>query len=266
MLRCSSEAIKRNDKYPQNVNLYVTNYEDVVNCYALTDLNKVIKVDKDNEELWHQYNCKKIILTTDQNLVNDLVNEVDDEFLEWFCSKNGKVNFVETECEDDPCINCEWNWDSCPNASVCLNRVKYKTIIPKDTLVCNCDATSIVSRTCSTDKCNCTPTDEQTIDNQDFLQQLKDYFKNTPREKVLEDWAKSAEFDNVGPTVDDFIAESNNNRILALSNEMQDKWFDFQSKHAWNKNIDLQSIFEAFIFRQLAELKFNIINLQKQKQ
>ena len=59
MLRCSSEAIKRNDKYPQNVNLYVTNYEDVVNCYALTDLNKVIKVDKDNEELWHQYNCKK---------------------------------------------------------------------------------------------------------------------------------------------------------------------------------------------------------------
>lgn len=60
------------------------------------------------------------------------------------------------------------------------------------------DATRHVSNTPSTQQSN--------IDNQYFLQQLKDYFKNTPREKVLEDWAKSAEFDNVGPTVDDFIA------------------------------------------------------------
>ena len=39
--------------------------------------------------------CQKIILTTDQDLIKDGVQAIDDEFLEWFCSKNGAVNFVE---------------------------------------------------------------------------------------------------------------------------------------------------------------------------
>jgi len=30
------------------------------------------------------YHCKKIILTTDQDLINDGVQAIDDEFLEWF--------------------------------------------------------------------------------------------------------------------------------------------------------------------------------------
>lgn len=37
----------------------------------------------------------KIILTTDQDLIKDGVQEIPDEFLEWFCSKNGEVDFVE---------------------------------------------------------------------------------------------------------------------------------------------------------------------------
>lgn len=38
-----------------------------------------------------------------------------------------------------------------------------------------------------------------------FFEELKKYFEVTPREQVLEDWDKSAEFDKVGPTVEDFL-------------------------------------------------------------
>lgn len=106
------------------------------------------------------------------------------------------------------------------------------------------------------------PKEEHTPDNKDFLQQLKEYFKNTPRDKVLEDWAKSAEFDNVGPTVDDFIAESRTHRIFKLSNDIDRKYIEFSNDHdLYSPNITTQNIFESFIFRQLAELKLNIIEL-----
>ena len=45
--------------------------------------------------------CKKIILTTDQDLIKDGVQAIDDEFLEWFCSKNGEVDFVEVITVED---------------------------------------------------------------------------------------------------------------------------------------------------------------------
>lgn len=42
----------------------------------------------------------------------------------------------------------------------------------------------------------------------DFLAALKQYFEKTPRSKVLEDWAKSESFDSIGPTIEDYIAQS----------------------------------------------------------
>ena len=38
-----------------------------------------------------------------------------------------------------------------------------------------------------------------------FFEELQEYFKNTPREKVLEDWSKTEEYDNIGPTVEEFL-------------------------------------------------------------
>jgi hypothetical protein len=43
----------------------------------------------------------KVILTTDPALIADGVQAIDDEFLEWFCSKNGKVDFVEVMTIED---------------------------------------------------------------------------------------------------------------------------------------------------------------------
>ncbi|OFX43736.1 MAG: hypothetical protein A2046_05795 [Bacteroidetes bacterium GWA2_30_7] len=42
-----------------------------------------------------------------------------------------------------------------------------------------------------------------------FFEELKKYFEGNTREKVLEDWAKSAEFDKVGPTVEEFLHNTN---------------------------------------------------------
>ena len=42
-----------------------------------------------------------------------------------------------------------------------------------------------------------------------FFEELKKYFEETPRVKVLEDWAKSAEFNNVGATIDEFLEVTN---------------------------------------------------------
>ena len=40
---------------------------------------------------------------------------------------------------------------------------------------------------------------------ENFAEELKKYFENTPKEKILEDWAKSAKCDNIGITVDEFL-------------------------------------------------------------
>ena len=42
-----------------------------------------------------------------------------------------------------------------------------------------------------------------------LIEDLKKYFETTPREKVLEDWAKSEYFDKIGPTMDDFLDVTN---------------------------------------------------------
>jgi hypothetical protein len=41
-----------------------------------------------------------------------------------------------------------------------------------------------------------------------FLDELKKYFESTPQNKILEDWAKSERYDEIGPTVEEFIRNS----------------------------------------------------------
>jgi hypothetical protein len=57
---------------------------------------------------------KKIILTTDQNLIKDGVQAIDDEFLEWFV-KNSSCEFVKVQ-------------------TMYFDKVFYKIIIPKEEL------------------------------------------------------------------------------------------------------------------------------------
>ncbi len=48
-----------------------------------------------------------------------------------------------------------------------------------------------------------------------FFEELKKYFEATPQEKILEDWAKSAEFDNVGPSIEEFIQYSKQYNVFS---------------------------------------------------
>ena len=80
-------------------NIYITNDEEIKKGeYGLSSLGKVVKFTEDgiyNYSLW-----KKIILTTDQELIKDGVQSIPDEFLEWFV-KNSSCE--EVEVKEDEC-------------------------------------------------------------------------------------------------------------------------------------------------------------------
>lgn len=92
-LLLDSRAMPNNTLETKNQHIYITSDEEIKDGYYL-DLthNIVMKAvfypssDK---------NCKKIILTTDQDLIKDGVQAIDDEFLEWFV-KNPSCEEVET--------------------------------------------------------------------------------------------------------------------------------------------------------------------------
>ena len=96
-----------------NQNIYITNSEEFkdgyfINCDMICKFDES-KVSKEwiTDEFVNGYSlktnvyysfetdkCKKIILTTDQDLINDGVQAIDDEFLEWFV-KNPSCEEVE---------------------------------------------------------------------------------------------------------------------------------------------------------------------------
>jgi hypothetical protein len=87
--------------------------------------------------------CKKIILTTDQDLIKDGVQAIDDEFLEWFV-KNPSCEFVEVDKEEDELVSpknpkIRFNYLQDPPSFISaesLNNMiltyKYKIIIPQE--------------------------------------------------------------------------------------------------------------------------------------
>jgi hypothetical protein len=86
---------------PQNI--YITSDEEIKEgnwvYYENGDLKGIHKVV--NGQRPKTMILKKIILTTDSQLIANGVQAIDDEFLEWFCSKNGEVYFVEVITIED---------------------------------------------------------------------------------------------------------------------------------------------------------------------
>jgi uncharacterized protein YneR len=86
-----------------NKNIYITSNEEIKERdYGLDTFHKEIRKFR-NKNFVSKYD-KKIILTTDQDLIKDGVQAIDDEFLEWFVKntscdevkvrKKPKVNFI----------------------------------------------------------------------------------------------------------------------------------------------------------------------------
>jgi hypothetical protein len=77
--------------YYKKYNIYITSDEKIKEGdWGLSKLNEVILFGRSYNEKFY----KKIILTTDQDLIADGVQAISDEFLEWFV-KNPSCEFVE---------------------------------------------------------------------------------------------------------------------------------------------------------------------------
>ena len=82
--------VSANDK-PHNI--YITNSEEIKEGeYGLSRLGEIIKFHSGYDYRYYA----KIILTTDQDLIKDGVQAIDDEFLEWFV-KNPSCESVEID-------------------------------------------------------------------------------------------------------------------------------------------------------------------------
>jgi translation initiation factor 2 beta subunit (eIF-2beta)/eIF-5 len=108
-----------------NQQIYITSDEEIKEGdWSLNTQQNIIAKCIHIEELSNgYYNGKKIILTTDQDLIKDGVQPIDDEFLEWFV-KNPSCEEVEVKYE-------RRNWKEINWITV------YKIIIPKAEQYCN---------------------------------------------------------------------------------------------------------------------------------
>ena len=91
-------------------------------------------IDNEDKSCWLEYS-HKIILTTDDDLINDGVQAIDDEFLEWFVN-NPICESVEVEIICGVCgaEGKEDEIDVCGRSKECVRgwvSDKYKIIIPR---------------------------------------------------------------------------------------------------------------------------------------
>jgi len=134
-------------------NIYITSDEEIKKdwCIDIED-NTVFKVKeqaysgllRSATDSFVEDSCKKIILTTDQDLIKDGVQAIDDEFLEWFVN-NPSCEEVEVKEEDysQKCRECgEYVKRGYNCTKGCFMKsgnfiptdknIKYKIIIPKE--------------------------------------------------------------------------------------------------------------------------------------
>ena len=110
-------------------NIYITSDEEIKegDWVYFPISNEVLKIgngpfEASLETVKTNEDCKKIILTTDQDLIKDGVQAIDDEFLEWFV-KNPSCETIDI----DSIPNSNWGFD----LEEPMN-LGYKIIIPKE--------------------------------------------------------------------------------------------------------------------------------------
>jgi hypothetical protein len=105
--------------YYKKYHIYITSDEDIKEGdWGLSKLNEVILFGRSYNEKFYN----KIILTTDQDLIADGVQAIDDEFLEWFV-------------KNPSCEEVEVNYIKTPSQIFIANDVPYgyyKIIIPQE--------------------------------------------------------------------------------------------------------------------------------------
>jgi hypothetical protein len=97
---------EQNHFKPQHI--YITSDEPIKEGdWVITNNGLLAKVT--TEFTWHFINSKKIILTTDQDLIKDSVQAIDDKFLEWFV-KNPSCESVEVDKNWNYPLDKSWEY------------------------------------------------------------------------------------------------------------------------------------------------------------
>ena len=82
-------------------NIYITSDEEIkMQNWCITAKGNLLQMIEGDTALgFALLGCKKIILTTDPHLIEKDVQPINEVFLEWFCSKNEKVGYIESKQE-----------------------------------------------------------------------------------------------------------------------------------------------------------------------
>ena len=239
--------------YKVKGNIFITSDEEIKDCYVLTDLDKIIKVDESNEEQWHEFNCEKIILATDEQLISDGVQSIDKPFLIWLIN-NPNCKKIEVNFEIYPCLsdgseivfsqasNFGGSEDRRNNINTYINqeitdnknfiksfdKKRYKIVIPKEQ-------------------------NKQGIDIQEFEKKANEIIANVGKKETIEQTAK--EYENSFKDADgtesvDFIAGAKWQQERSYNEEeMLDILNSFAKHIIINKNDD-STIAQWFEFKK----------------
>ena len=113
-------------KHMMNQNIYIVSDEEIKegnkSLLFVEGFEPIILTHFESVE--KNYEGKKIILTTDENLIKNGVQAIDDEFLQWFIN-NPNCKEVEIYYDTQSLKNGIWSYD-------------YQIIIPKEELEQNC--------------------------------------------------------------------------------------------------------------------------------
>jgi hypothetical protein len=115
----------KNFRHINKQHIYITSDEEIKegDWYLTFTNNEVMGQPRKCEDTnWNFSYCKKIILTTNQDLIKDGVQVIDDKFLEWFV-KNPTCESVEVKKVEGRYVDYRGNVHT---------PISYKTIIPKE--------------------------------------------------------------------------------------------------------------------------------------
>ena len=176
---------------PTQQNIYITDDSKIKEGnWCIDEKENIIKADKDFvfncshefDEFW-----KKIILSTDQDLIKDGVQAIDDEFLEWFV-KNPICEEVEV--------------DNYVHSTETGHIILYNIVIPEEELSTKLHIGEVVDESYPKEF-------EQGIDINAFKQKANEIIESVGKQETLEEAAlKEAQLSYFGDEVDAYVRGS----------------------------------------------------------